>query len=445
MNADLLGFLQGVSRAGAYESTGTFTVDVVKMRMKLRSQFLHPTHSILSCVRAGVTSGARQILIAQAYETTRVELQEPRELLPRALLEGVLGRGAGAETERLLGAAFQGAFANGCLSIAIDLPGARVVLTPETMEVEPTSSEANSCTMVFRYGRERSVNRRRCLDESLAVTSRAAFCPVPLVLDGIPVNEGLGWERLFADWQRTSERYGVHPDFVWLEAMLTDIGEPFPVRASGRKFRQEFVGGELLARNLWDTDQRSGFVRVMPKLQDNRRRAGSLTRLGSSLEGPGRLYPIKQGVVLEPVEESLGAPAVGIVVRVDHLETDMSLFQLVRDDSYQQLINSLRVQTRALVQQFGRSRKAFILPRKSSSGLRQALVWGGGTAVLMAPSGLWGSLLGGLAACGLVSAVHAHRFSDRALVEREQRIRWILDDYVDKVAGNKSGPKRLRL
>lgn len=115
MNADLQDFLKGVSRKGVFESTGCFTVDIEKMRMKLReNQFLHPTHAILSCVRAGVASGSSGISIGLAYQTTRVELRGPRTLVPRALLEAVLGGAGGADTERLLGAAFQGAFANQC-------------------------------------------------------------------------------------------------------------------------------------------------------------------------------------------------------------------------------------------------------------------------------------------------------------------------------------------
>ena len=48
MNEPLREYLRSVSKAGVYESTGHFTVDVQKRRMKLReNQFLDPTHSIL--------------------------------------------------------------------------------------------------------------------------------------------------------------------------------------------------------------------------------------------------------------------------------------------------------------------------------------------------------------------------------------------------------------
>jgi hypothetical protein len=445
MNADLQEFLKGLSRKGVYESTGGFTVDMVKMRMKLRqNQFLHPTHAILSCVRAGVTSGASGIFIGQAYETTRVELREPKELIPRDLIESVLGGGRGAQTEHLLGAAFQGAFASDCQRIEIELPDARVILTAETMNVEPTSSGQTTCKILFRYGGDRESNRRRCVDEARAVSSRAAFCPVPLVLDGIPISEGLGWEKLL-EWQQDRDAYGVHRNFVWLEAMLTDVGEPFPMQASQRRFRQEFVGGERFESQSWEPVKGSGFVRVMPKLEGNRRRVRSLTRLGSLLEGPARLYPVKQGVVLEPIEESLGAPAVAIVVRADDLETDLSLFQVVQDDNYRRLVAALQVQTRALIHQFGRSRKSFVLPKQGESGIRQSLAWAVGAAALTAPVGLWGSFVVGLGAWGLATAIHAYRFGDRALVEREQRVRWVIDEYVERVGGAKSGQRRLRL
>ena len=448
MNAELKEFLQGVSRKGVFESTGCFTVDVEKMRMKLRqNQFLHPTHAILSCVRAGVASGSSSIAIGLAYETTRIELRDPRTLVPRALLEGVLGGAGGADTERLLGAAFQGAFANDCQRIEVDLPDARVVLTPDVMDVQPTQAGGNVCQIRFHYGRDRAANRKRCLEEAWAVSSRAAFCPIPVVLDGIPVNEGLAWEKLLT-WQQTSEEYGVHEDFVWLEALLTGDGEPFPVQASSRKFRVEFVGGDRFEAGGWEAGKGSGFVRVMPKLEGNRRRVGCLMRLGSELRGAGQLYVIRQGVVLEPIEEALGAPAIAIVLRADDLDTDLSLFQVVRNHKYEALLNSLRPRTQAVIAQFGRSNKAFVLPKKSSNALPWSLAWGAGGAGLMAPLGIWGSLLGALFTGGVAAAVHALRFGDRALVERELRVRWLLDKYVDTVGGTRTksgGPKRHRL
>ena len=149
--------------------------------------------------------------------------------------------------------------------------------------------------------------------------------------------------------------------------------------------------------------------------------------------------------MLEPIEEALGAPGVAIVVRADQLETDLSLFQVVRDDNYGRLVDALQLQTRALIHQFGSLRKSFLLPKQNASGIRSSLAWGVGAAALTAPTGLWGSLFAGLSAGGLASAVHAYRFGDRALVEREQRVRWLLDEYVEKVGGAKSGPKRLRL
>ena len=148
--------------------------------------------------------------------------------------------------------------------------------------------------------------------------------------------------------------------------------------------------------------------------------------------------------MLEPIEESLGAPAVGIFVRVDHLETDLSLFQLVKDDEYQRLVAALGRQTKALVHQFGRSRKAFALSQKRSGGLG-VLLSGAGAPALMSPTGPWGALLAGLGAGGKAAMVHALRFGDSALVAREQRVRWQLDNYVERVGGSKAAARRLRL
>lgn len=445
MNTDLWDFLKTVSQAGEYDSTGHFTVDVHKRRTKLRANLLlDPTHVILCCVRAGVTSGAESIEIALAQSTTTVTLLKTKELRAKELLEGVLGEGEGAETERLLGAAFQGALGGGCELVEIAIPGARVRLTTEDMKVDSVGDEEDRCRIDFHYSPDRFKGRARCVAESAAVFSRAAFCPVPLSVDGVPVNEGRGWERLLG-WQRSETRYGVSPDFVWLEAMLCDVGEPFPAGVGKQKFRLEYISGERTSAADWDPRKDRGFLRIMPKLSDGKRLIHSLTRLGSSLEGPGYYYPLKQGVILNPVEVDLGAAAVAVVARADHLEVDLSFFQLVQDAQYEKLINGLRAQTKALVHRLGQDRKAFVLNKDAylSRGLMSTVGWGLGAAILMVPTGPWGALLGGCAASSLVFLLHSLAHGDRALTSREQRVWWEIDSYVDTVHIEKGD--RLRL
>ena len=446
MNPSLRQYLSSVSKAGVFESTGRFTVDVQKRRMKLRENlFLHPTHAILCCVRAGVTSGAERVSITQEHRQTRVEFRNPKDLDPRELLEGVLGEGQGAETERLLGAAFQGTFSNGCERVEIELPGALVSLTPTDMDVEPREEVEGErfCRIVFRYGSDRVANRKRCAQEGSAVYVRAAFCPVPLFLDGMQVSGGLGWEGLF-QWQQSSD-YSVPKDFVWMEAMLGEIGEPFPATPSQHKFRLEFLAGQKFESLGWSLERGSAFLRVMPKTEPGRLRVCTLTRLGSLLDGPGYLYPLKQGVILEPVEENLGAPALGVVVRADHLDTDLSLFQLRQDRGYEKLVRNLQVQGRVLVSRLMQNQKSFALNKEGSlgRGVASSLKWGFGTALLLAPSGPWGSLFGGLGALCVAGLVHTLLHGDLALTNREKQVRGELSNYGRLVKFK--GAERLRL
>lgn len=445
MNTDLWDFLKTVSQAGEYDSTGHFTVDVHKRRMKLRANLLlDPTHAVLCCIRAGVTSGAASIEIKLGLATTTVTLFKTKELMPKELLESILGTGQGAETERLLGAAFQGALGHGCRLVEVTIPGARVRLTANDMKVDVAEEEEDRCRIDFHYPLDRYRNHRRCAAESAAIFSRATFCPVPLSVDGEPVNEGRGWERLLG-WQRTETRYGVSPDFVWLEAMLCDVGEPFPAGVGKQRFRLEYINGERSTAADWDPQKHRGFLRIMPKLADGKRRIHSLTRLGSSLEGPSYYYPLKQGVILEPVEADLGAAAVAVVARADHLDVDLSFFQVVQDERFEKLIGGLRAQTKALVHRLGQDRKAFMLNKDAylGRGIMSTVGWGLGAAILLVPAGPWGALLGGCAASSFVFFLHSLAHGDRALTSREQRVWWEIDSYVDSVHIEKGD--RLRL
>ena len=404
--------------------------------MKLRqNQFADPTHYLLCCVRAAVTSGSSAVEIQLGYRNTKISLRAPKELSAKALLEGVLGGGSGGETERLLGAAFQGGLNVGANRVRIAIPGALVVLTADSMDVTPTDQERLDCEIEFSFKSSRREARARCAREASAIYVRGAFCPIPLLLDGLSVVDAAGWTGLFG-WQKSNERYGVHKDFVWLEALMSDSDQTFYCGVDRLKSRVEYLGGDRFVSKNWHPEKGAAFLRIAPSTKGKRPRIGSLTRIGSKLDGPSYLFLIRQGVVMDTVETNVGGPGVGVVVRDDTLKTDASLFKPVEDDNFHRLLRKVQVQTKGLVYQLGRERKSLTLQVNEdvASVLWKGLLGGvGGACFGLAVSPL-GSLLFGGASLIIVTTFYLARNNDRFVVEREQRIRWELDTYVATVA-----------
>lgn len=448
MAQTLRAYLNEVAKEGAFDSQGRFTVDVQRRRMKLREHlFTDPTHYLLCCVRAGVTSGAERVDLKLGYRRAVVCLRNPKELLPRDLLQEVLGSLSAGATEQLLGAAIQGSFAQGCGEVRVTLPGAKVVITPDDMKVTEleTGSPDSQCLLEFDFSSAGFlIGRRRCAQESRAVLTRCAFCPIPLFLDGFSVVDGGSWENLFS-WQRTTDWYGVHRDFVWVEAFLEGSDGQFEVPPTRRFAKVEYSGGDRFNSQAWWPKAGTTFLRIAPRSRGGRHKTGCFLRLGSLLEGPGRLYLVKQGVVMEPQEVHLGAPGAAVVVRADHLRMDASSFRPVEDAEYQKVVAALQVQTRVLMSQLKRDRKSLTLESKPSP--YQALLKGGlmgtGGAMFGGFAGVGGMLLAGGITFLFAGALFMVQHDDRSVVEREKRIRWEIDMYLEGVRPPGEGKLRL--
>jgi hypothetical protein len=168
-------------------------------------------------------------------------------------------------------------------------------------------------------------------------------------------------------------------------------------------------------------------------------------RLGSALEGTGRLYLVKQGVTLEPLEENLGAPGLAVVVRGDEFETDISLFSpIVEGEVYQKLLRVVRAQARALAVQLGRERKNFTFqPRNTAELFKKASLCGtGGASVGLLAGPVSALVLGGtLFFLGALFVLWQN--TDSVLVDAEQKVRWELDTFVQLVAPEDDGKTRL--
>ena len=446
MSQDLRSYLRGLSKAGEFDSEGRFTVDVHKKNIKIReSRFQDPTFYLLCCVRAGVTSDSDHIFIRQKHGNTLVVLKNPKKLRPADIVEGVLGSSSRTATDDLLAAALQGGLAAGASRIAVKMPGSEIRLTAELLKVEPRESGSDNVSLSFDFPPEPRWKRsRRCLEESQTVISRCAFCPVPITMDGLQVVDMDGWESLLR-WQRTEGSYGVHRDFVWLEAFMPEPDSRFPCGVSRRKSRVEYVGGERYMNTHWDPREPNTFLRIVPKSQGKRHQVGMFLRLGSALEGNGRLYMVKQGVTLEPVEENLGAPGVAVVVRGDDFETDISLFSpIVEGEEYQKLLRVVRAQATALAVQLGRERKHFTFqPRDTAALIKKAGLCGTGGATVGLLAGPMGALVLGGTLFFLGALFVLWQNTDAVLVDAEQKVRWELDTFVQMVAPEDDGKTRL--
>ena len=308
-------------------------------------------------------------------------------------------------------------------------------MTTDTLDVTESDHEGGDCELVFSFKQLglRSGRARRAR-EIEAVKTRCAFSPVAVKVNGVSVIDTFHWESLF-QWQNSQDAYGVHPGFAWIEAYLNHDGDAFQATPSRRNSRIEYLGGDRYMDSTWQPDRKSAFLRIVPRSNGRRHKIQSLIRLGSKLEGSSRLFLVKQGVVLEEVEEYLGAPGVGVVVRADHLETDFSHFQPVRDGAYQRLLKRTQAQVVALVSQLGEERKNLtIQPTRSLNDMIvKSSVVGTGGAVVGALVGAWAVLLFGGSFFLAAGAFCLVAQNDRVLVEREQALRWELDSYVQQV------------
>ena len=436
MENSLRSYLTSVSNAGTLDSRGHFTVDIQKKRMKIRqNQLSKPIHYLLCCIRAGVTSGAELIDVEISVGGTRVLLKSVKKIEPRDLLEGILKDDSAGPTEELLGAGIQGGLSVGAERVEIKLSGARLLVTTDSLEVSESGERSGDCELFFSFKQMGLVaGRSRQTQEIEAVKTRCSFSPVPVKVNGVSVVDTFHWESLF-QWQASPESYGVHPAFAWIEAYLHHEGDPFPVTPSRRRSRVEYLGGDRHTDSTWQPDQKSAFLRIVPRSNGRRHKIQSLVRLGSRLEGPGRLFLVKQGVVLEEIQEYLGAPGIGVVVRADHLETDFSHFQPIRNHAFQKLLKRTQAQVVALVSQLGEERKNLVIrpTRSVNDMLFKSSVVGTGGAVFGAMVGGWAALLMGGSFFLAAGAFCLVAQNDRVLVEREQALRRELDSYVQQV------------
>ncbi len=81
-----------------------------------------------------------------------------------------------------------------------------------------------------------------------------------------------------------------------------------------------------------------------------------------ALEGPGFVRLIFRGIVLESFPYDLGVPGAWVVACVDHLTTDLSGLKLVRDKQFDILLRGLSSQTQGLAKEALVQLDRFVLP-----------------------------------------------------------------------------------
>lgn len=432
MDHSLSSYIRQAALAGRLQSTGCFTVNLEKKLVRLReSRFHQAYHYLLTCVRAGVTADADRIEIKSTPNLTQITFLNAKSISSETLLEATLG-GSDAITESLLGAAIQGGLGGGANRVQLVLPDAHLEISAKEIKHQPAENSDKVWALAFHFAGPKKVAKNRCKEETQAVLGRGSFCPIPLFLNGISVVDNPGWESLF-HWQSDPLAYGLNKDFVWLEGFLSDTtGDGFFFTAPRRSSKVEYLGRRRYQTAQWQPHSQSSFLRISPPSKNGRVKLHSLTRLGTVLEGPSYLYLIKQGVVLDAVEENLGAPGVGVVVRGDDFETDISLYRPIKTEHYEELLNQIRAHTGALLSKLAQERKNFVLnaPDRATEALWKGGLCSLGGILMGLPMGFTGSLVLGAT---LFLAAGAFCFSDRqdrSLVKREQGVRWELDSFL---------------
>lgn len=328
---DLDRYLAARRAEGATDSSGAFTLSPEHARKKLGESFdwTVPGYYLLRLIQAAVRGGATDIVVRLSRRRVQLEFAGPLvpELLPdRVLSRLIAGTLPKTGPEAHLQPALLAATASDMKRFAyVCLGGPQEdCLLYEDGELRmargtPLPVQGHRYCFDFEksggggYGVPRSMTELRHAmqatgAEHWALNSRCQACPVPLIVDGRDIAQGLALRA---------------PEVEW----FSEVG-PFFLGANatpGRSFR--------CAQSL-ESRERVGlhgiFCGVGPE-----RWVGDLILLPCALDGPGCINFYSDGVFLESCFQHFDTPGPVIYAPLDGLKTDASGLRVVDDDALQ--------------------------------------------------------------------------------------------------------------
>lgn len=337
MERSLESFLDSERQLGQLDSSGTFTLDAHRSRLKLAQfQLAKRSYWVLKLVQAAVAAGAGKVEITLGRDVDWVRFV-PTQTCELDQLIAHLQQPEGR-------AGWLGDFATGINAILSQRPRAVLVGSPEWnlrladghLQVFPSTSPAPGWTVAVRsrggvMGWVAGDSRRRA-EMAEAITTRCCYCPVPIVLDHRVVLRG----ELNPDW-------GTHPR----GRRGQELSRLFYLA-------QAHLGpGKGLARLRPTAAMPDGGIGVRHCDSLYFREAASdlcaFLAVPLGLRGPGRVDFVQSGVIVDRHHLDLGVEGAQAVVEAPQLSVDLSHFQLVENPAYQALLARLREEVRLLV------------------------------------------------------------------------------------------------
>lgn len=357
---------QFLEQSGTPESEGSFTVDINQALKKLgRFQLARPGEHLLKVVQAANALKFEELNIKLGIRTVYAKLEIPPEvdLSPETIALGLTERAPwSSRAARHLGVALQAALGSqdcnsacwrlgdGCLSLG---GGGQV-------ECRPDTTKARLGVIVFqRSSLLKGVHAKLFGEQHTVVHRRACFSEVPLRLDSREVLHG--WScpnRRDGDWFD----YTTVPYFLMLGLVAPRDHLP------GFRFRSAGTAGDYgsvaplrnrafkMCRNqMWD-----GYYELRGATNRNRmlyryynrgeypsgdfRLFGAAFILPLKLSGPAEVRFLLDGVTSRPVAAQWGCPGLQVLVSGEGLAVDLTEFQVVENDLFQQRMEAVRIE-----------------------------------------------------------------------------------------------------
>lgn len=329
-------FLAHARQEGTLDSSGTFTVQLRQLALKLGRDLIarHEGAYLLKVIQAGVAAGSEHISIRTDRKHLIVSFggQGPSRIGTR-LASAIVNPGTRKDADPLkhLALGLLSALASGatrldwcCYNGQV---GERLSIKEETIEIVELSDSPFSGAQKSGYLLRVERSSKLAAAESAITLERCGYCPVPLQLNGQKI-DGRGW---LTEPERPSNwlRHRLPSTFRLAETYLTSSAKKRhssalslpPAELRKARYRDSALRGEV------SPDADALLLFISPEQEVLR----GAVAIEASLSKRASFRWVQFGVCLDREDLDLGCLGVLAVVEASHLKTDVSGFRLIED------------------------------------------------------------------------------------------------------------------
>lgn len=383
-------YLEDQRKRGAFDSSGTFSIDWSKAQLKLgRFQLGHPAGYLLKLVQAGVALRAGQIKVV--LDRLGVKLMFYGIELDCASVVELFSKPLAADTQEPLGLLGVGLNAAPATTIEVydHQRGEGVRLGPEPQTLTTWKGEA-----LVRIFITRAATAAQRAIEHDSLCDRVTFCPIPVWLDGRRLNE-----------RAHSAFYQAFPLDPWLGNGL--LGEALgPGRGLGIATGRAAIRYEGDLRRPTQTQHPDTLIHLG---EPGQLRADSTVIIPLAVRGPNQVHLVQCGVTIAIKNWPLCCPGARAALCLDGWATDLSGFAVRDTDRLERelvKLNPLCLRLAELVDHELNCLELVLPPRVSPlEKCMVGAVLGLGMGVCLGPPGLFLGAVATGAAAGLAAGV----------------------------------------